>query len=315
MDVLSTNDKRWLVTLVASNKVVAPVLQDIVKQGMDKLYVTLDNYLRGLVPLCSLQTLTYADVCRLAATPNLASSLKDLNFGNINNNSGDHGFKWIVDNDVKELLEKFQSVKFASINDKLDDIPTKDENERVITKLSSFHTSMIDRLDKMESLIREVNRRLDGISVSALNQESSKSVPSTESSVLSANASYTGSRQRREKDKNPESTCKMRAEIARLSRETLHRAAIGGRCDVVRSLLGFGEYVDKMDKFGLTSLHLAAWYGQTAVAELLLMHGANVNAADRFQKTAVQKAERNNHRSIVELLLRNNAIPIYNQPV
>ena len=90
MDILS-NDKRWLVTLVASNKVVAPVLQDIVKQGMDKLYVTLDNYLRGLVRLCSLPTLTYADVCRLAATPNLASSLKDLNFGNINNNSGDHG--------------------------------------------------------------------------------------------------------------------------------------------------------------------------------------------------------------------------------
>ncbi|XP_022805988.1 ankyrin-1-like [Stylophora pistillata] len=70
-----------------------------------------------------------------------------------------------------------------------------------------------------------------------------------------------------------------------------------------------------MDKFGLTPLHLAAWYGQTAVAELLLMHGANVNAADRFQKTAVQKAELNNHRSIVELLLRNNAIPIYNQPL
>ena len=90
MDVLG-NDNRWLVTLVTSNKVVAPVLQDVVKQGMDKLYATLDSYLNGLPTPCSLQTLTYADVCRLAATPSPASSLKDLNFGNINNNSGVHG--------------------------------------------------------------------------------------------------------------------------------------------------------------------------------------------------------------------------------
>ena len=85
------NDKRWLVTLVTSNKVVAPVLQDIVKQGMDKLYTLLDNHLNGLPTPCSLQTLTYAEVCHLAATSSLASSLKGLNFGNINNNSSVHG--------------------------------------------------------------------------------------------------------------------------------------------------------------------------------------------------------------------------------
>ena len=90
MDVL-INEKRWLLTLVISNKVVAPVLQDIVRQGMDKLYATLNNYLNGLPTPCSLQTLTYADVCHLAATPSPASSLKDLNFGSINNNSGVHG--------------------------------------------------------------------------------------------------------------------------------------------------------------------------------------------------------------------------------
>ena len=39
----------------------------------------------------SLQTLTYADACHLASTPSPASSLKGLNFGNINNNSGVHG--------------------------------------------------------------------------------------------------------------------------------------------------------------------------------------------------------------------------------
>ena len=90
MDVLG-NDKRWLVTLVTSNKVVAPVLQDIVKQEMDKLYTLLDNDLNGLPTPYSLQTLTYAEVCHLAATPSPASSLKGLNFGNINNNSSVHG--------------------------------------------------------------------------------------------------------------------------------------------------------------------------------------------------------------------------------
>ena len=90
MDVLG-NDKRWLVTLVTSNKVVAPVLQDIVKQGMEKLYALLNNYLNGLPTPYSLQTLTYAEVCHLAATSSPASSLTGLNFGNINNNSSVHG--------------------------------------------------------------------------------------------------------------------------------------------------------------------------------------------------------------------------------
>ena len=89
MDVLS-NDKRWLVTLVASNKILAPVLPDIVKQGMENLYTFLDN---GLPTPCSLKTLTYADVCRLTATPSPAFSLESLNFGNINNNSDVHGKK------------------------------------------------------------------------------------------------------------------------------------------------------------------------------------------------------------------------------
>ena len=72
------------------------------------------------------------------------------------------GFKRIVDNDVKDLLEKFQNVKLAAINDKLDDMPTREENERVIEKLFSFHTSMMDRFDRMESLLRKVERKLDG---------------------------------------------------------------------------------------------------------------------------------------------------------
>ena len=41
-------------------------------------------------------------------------------------------------------------------------MPTREENERVIEKLSSFHTSMMDRFDRMESLLRKVERKLDG---------------------------------------------------------------------------------------------------------------------------------------------------------
>ena len=92
MDVLS-NDKRWLVTLVASNKVIAPVLPEIVKQGMGNLYTFLDNHLNALPTPCSLTTLTFADVCGLTATPSPASLLESLNFGNINNNSDVHGKK------------------------------------------------------------------------------------------------------------------------------------------------------------------------------------------------------------------------------
>ena len=72
------------------------------------------------------------------------------------------GFKQIVDNDVKDLLEKFQNVKLASINDKLDDMPTREENERVTEELSSFHTRMMDIFYRVESLLRKVDHKLDG---------------------------------------------------------------------------------------------------------------------------------------------------------
>ena len=81
----SDNDKRWLVTLIASNKIVAPVLREIVKQGMDKLYAFLDGQLSGLTPPCNLTTLTYAT----CPTP----LRKDLQFQNINDNLNNHGKK------------------------------------------------------------------------------------------------------------------------------------------------------------------------------------------------------------------------------
>ncbi|PFX16755.1 Ankyrin repeat and EF-hand domain-containing protein 1 [Stylophora pistillata] len=373
----SSNDKRWLVTLVASNKVVAPVLQDIVKQGMAELYAALNNHLNGLPIPCSLQTLTYADVCHLAATPSLASSLKDLSFGNINNNCGVHGkskkvynynsladdvrenvrnrgshfnesdwketvfdqcfdklkallqclpllpdkkkelleelsawktegFKRIVDNDVKDLLGKFQNVKLASINEKLDDMPTKDESERVIKKLHSFHTSLMEKLDSMESFIREVHHKLDG----GLGATNANPVPTIfdfpkhlqrkevkqrqdpETKRLK-NASTTNRIQKatkpdQSKEKNPDPPYKLRGENAMLARKRIHNAAINGECDVIKLLLESGDNGDQTDKFGLTPLHLAVWYGQRAVVELLLQYGANVDAVDRKNKEGRQ---------------------------
>ena len=72
------------------------------------------------------------------------------------------GLKLIVYDDFQELPAEFQKVKLASINDKLDYMPTKEENERVKEKLSSFHTSMMDILDRVESLLRPVHLKLDG---------------------------------------------------------------------------------------------------------------------------------------------------------
>ena len=41
-------------------------------------------------------------------------------------------------------------------------MPTREENERVVEKLFSFHTSIIYRLDRMQSLLRKVEHKLDG---------------------------------------------------------------------------------------------------------------------------------------------------------
>ena len=87
---ISENDKRWLVTLVAPNKIVAPVLRDFVKTGMDKLYTFLDNRLPTITTPCSLQTLTYP-ICHPASPARPDPFLKGLKFKNINNNSDLHG--------------------------------------------------------------------------------------------------------------------------------------------------------------------------------------------------------------------------------
>ncbi|XP_022805986.1 serine/threonine-protein phosphatase 6 regulatory ankyrin repeat subunit C-like [Stylophora pistillata] len=209
------------------------------------------------------------------------------------------GFQLILDEDVKDLMLQFQ-------NDK----PTRDEIEKIIEKYSSLNRTFLSaKFDVVLSVLQEIQ-------ANTLNQESSNSVHPSGSSVSPTEATSKSKdiQSSKMKGKDPDSKIELRAETAKLSRGTLHKAAINGRCDVIKVLLESGEDVDQTDKFNLTPLHLAAWYGQRAVVKLLLHHGANVNAVDRFQKTALQKAYRNNHRTIVELLLRNKASPSYNQP-
>ena len=74
--MVSDEESRWIVVGIAMTKVVAPVLRDFIKKGMDTHYNNLDNY---LTPFCTLKTLTYHRVKE-------DSILRNLKFQNINNN-------------------------------------------------------------------------------------------------------------------------------------------------------------------------------------------------------------------------------------
>ena len=76
---LSENDKIWLVVLVASNKIVTPLLRKLVSKGIDKLRVFLNDRLQNISTLCNIQTLTYSIYLE-------DPYLKGLHFGNINDN-------------------------------------------------------------------------------------------------------------------------------------------------------------------------------------------------------------------------------------
>lgn len=82
--IVSDSEKRWLVTGIAINKIVAPVLRDVVKQGMDTHYTNLDTYCSDLTSPCTLAMQTYHQV-------HADSNLRRLKFQNINNNLINHG--------------------------------------------------------------------------------------------------------------------------------------------------------------------------------------------------------------------------------
>ena len=64
------------------------------------------------------------------------------------------GFKLIGDDNIQELLEEFHKVEFASIHEKLDDMPTKEEIGRVIKTLLNIRTEILDGSGRMEHLLQ-----------------------------------------------------------------------------------------------------------------------------------------------------------------
>lgn len=76
---LSENDKIWFVVLVASNKIVTPLLRKLVPKGIEKLRDFLNDRLQNISTPCNIQTLTHSIYRE-------DPYLKRLRFGNINDN-------------------------------------------------------------------------------------------------------------------------------------------------------------------------------------------------------------------------------------
>ena len=76
---VSENDKIWFVVLVASNKIVTPLLRELVSKGIARLNDFLNDHLQNVSTPCNLQTLKYSIYRK-------DRYLKGLRFENINNN-------------------------------------------------------------------------------------------------------------------------------------------------------------------------------------------------------------------------------------
>ena len=118
--MVSNEEKRWIVVGIATFKVAAPVLRDVVKQGMDTHYTNLDAHCSGLPTPCTLKTMTYLQV-------NADPSLKHLKFQNVNNNFHLHGknrnlYNYCI-NDSKDLAKLYLPdylAQFSAFDDSLD---------------------------------------------------------------------------------------------------------------------------------------------------------------------------------------------------
>ncbi|KAM7444987.1 hypothetical protein ABFA07_006517 [Porites harrisoni] len=116
--MVSDEEKRWIVVGIAMNKVVAPVLRDTVKQGMDNNFTDLDRHCQHLTPPCTLRTLIYGVV----RTDPFFSSLK---FQNINSNELVHGkrnYNFNINNsvDLAKLYLPGYLAQFSAFDESLD---------------------------------------------------------------------------------------------------------------------------------------------------------------------------------------------------
>ena len=119
MELTTDEQKRWMVVGIAMVKVIAPVLRDVVKQGMTAHYKSFDTFLHP----CKLNALTHDDVL---STP----SLKNLKFENINNNSQipkkdkeTYTFNVSSEVDLAKLYLPDYLAKFSEFDESLDLCP------------------------------------------------------------------------------------------------------------------------------------------------------------------------------------------------
>ena len=76
---VSEEEKRLIVVLIATNKILTPLLRDLVPKGIEKLRSFLNDHLQSISTPCDLQTLTDS-IC------DTDLHFKDMAFQNINNN-------------------------------------------------------------------------------------------------------------------------------------------------------------------------------------------------------------------------------------
>ena len=122
---VSEKEKRLIVVLIATNKILTPLLRDLVPKGIEKLRSFLNNYLQNISTPCDLQKLTYS-ICHKDPL------LKGLAFQNINNNHEiktrkkgkgkkkryDYSIKSLVD--LAKLYLPSSNAKYVAFGDSMD---------------------------------------------------------------------------------------------------------------------------------------------------------------------------------------------------
>ncbi len=80
-----------------------------------------------------------------------------------------------------------------------------------------------------------------------------------------------------------------------------------GDVRIVLDLLGRGEDVNALDRYGQTALMLAAHAGHHEVVEALIAHGANLDAIAKFGLSALMLAVVAGHVEVARLLAKAGA--------
>jgi tetratricopeptide (TPR) repeat protein len=87
----------------------------------------------------------------------------------------------------------------------------------------------------------------------------------------------------------------------------LELAVLGGRKDVVESLIAKGADINAKNKDGSTPLYTAVSNNRTEMAELLIAKGADINAKDESGKTSLHNADIEGHKDVADLLKKHGA--------